>query len=164
MYRYRATKDGYLNDPHGYVEVGKVITSSVPIKASWLAPLEGNRVPPLEPEKPLMPKMNVAGSNVKTVNHPEIDDPTYTQAMEGVIRQENLQDGIEPTPANASVDAEPASGPIPAIDADGNRLVGEAYEKMHAMRPRIESGGQIKMVDTNSGDDAQEGTGNQDVI
>lgn len=92
-FKYKALTNGTLNHPYRFVTAGEIVELDEKINARWLIPLkDANAQKPL----PLMPIMNIAGSQVEHITvAPIAPRPDYDAQMGTLIAKEQAQDAAK---------------------------------------------------------------------
>jgi hypothetical protein len=97
-YKYKAMRDGVLNNPYRFVQANEIITSPIEIDASWLAEIvEGQPIPEI-PELPTFANIKLAQPNEYPYEPQGIDpESKYGEGMKDLKALEDKIDGAEET-------------------------------------------------------------------
>lgn len=145
-HRYTAIKDGYLGDRDGYGRVaeGETVVLSEPIECSWLVPADQA---PKGPKEFHLPKVNFTQEkDLKLPENPTISDPAYENQIKSLEAIEAQREAVE------TGQPVPPSGP--ELIATNGQTIAEPAK----------ADGETETAGSETGGDAAEGTGNQDVI
>lgn len=162
---YTAIKNGYLNE-QGYVKEGSTVVLREPIECSWLKPKGSPEAVVVGSELPLMPKMQQGSPFAAQGNNaPAVADQNYNDNMEAIKKAEAAQDAAQSV-SNATTAAPAPEAPAPAAPVETPAATVPAQAPAPAPAPAPAAAPAVAPAPQadQTGGNAQNGTGNQNVL